>query len=120
MVNQFGGAFAGGGGGGGGTGASFTTLSITLTGIGLQTVSTQTMGSYHLTISSPNFGAPTLACDVTKRAPGDPMTILNIISWPAADTCTLGITWLAGGPIQLSKSLGTYDGIYTVALVSTP
>lgn len=119
MVNQFGGAFAGGGGGGG-TGASYITVSLALAGLGFQNISTQTMGSYRLTISSPNAGAPTLACDITKRAPGDPMTVKNVMAWPAADTCALGITWAAGGPIQLSKSMASYDGVYTVALVATP
>lgn len=117
MVNQFGNVSGSGGGGGGGGGVVVS--SVALTGLIGQIIIINTTGVFHVQISSTLAGAPTLSMDITKRAAGDAMTAKNVMSWPAGDGCTLGISWNAGSGVQLSKSLATFDAAYTVVVIGT-
>jgi len=118
MVNQFGFIPGAGGGGGGGTGGVVVS-SVALAGVVAQTIIANATGVYHIQVGSAVAGAPTLSMDITKRAPGDPITAKNVMSWPAGDGCTLGIMWPAGMGVQLSKSMGTFNAVYTVVVTGT-
>lgn len=117
MVNQFG-VCTGGGGSGGGDGS--TQIDIALTGTTAQTVGVKLFGAYHVSVESTIPGAPTFTCDVTKRTATDVLFFKNVMAYPAGDGCAIGVAWPSNGYLQVSKSLASYNGIYTVVLIGLP
>jgi hypothetical protein len=112
MVNQFGIAY--------GTPAAtygLQQISVSLIGLAPQTIVSKLFGVYHVEVSSTTAGAPTFSCDIAKRSAADGFYIKNVNALPAADTCAIGISWDAGAYLKISKSLASYNGLYTVVLV---
>ena len=113
MVNQFGGT----GGSSTVTAAGVQQLVIALAGIASQVILSSLYGVYHVVVSSTTSGAPMLTCDVEKRSAADDLYVKNAATLPAADGCAIGISWVPGGFLAISKSMMSFNGPYDVILV---
>ena len=114
QANQFGWTY---GGGGSGVKIGLLKINVVLSGTLTTTFLTEKSGTYNLIITTNITGAPELSCTISKRKINDPSETANHHARNADDTTALQLVWGPNQYMQLKKTTGSFNGIYTIVVV---
>ena len=92
-------------------------VTVPLTGTAYSTITTETEGSFLLSVKNEVTDGPAANFSITKNEPGQLPSITTITSAPGVGTGEfLELQWNAAGDLELHKTGINYDGDYTVTI----
>lgn len=92
-------------------------VTVTLTGTAYSIITTETEGSFLLSVKNDVTDGPAANFSITKNEPGQLPSITTITSAPGVGTGEfLELQWNTAGDLELHKTGINYDGDYTVTI----